>query len=50
MGLEKVHGRLNPICRKAIEKGDGLPWIKLEGFPGGETRAQPVFREGLGVH
>ena len=29
---------LCPICRQAIEKGDGLRWITLEGL----TRAWPV--------
>jgi hypothetical protein len=34
MSRERAHGRLCPICRKAIEKGDGLRWIRLQGLPG----------------
>jgi hypothetical protein len=34
MGWEKMHGRLCPICRRPIAKGDGVRWIRLEGFSG----------------
>jgi hypothetical protein len=32
MGWTKARGGLCPICRRAIERGDGLRWIRPDRF------------------